>query len=161
MSKALSIAEAGIGAVREAEGKAGAAFRLLVEKNDEARARIAELEADNATLVAAAESHAVDAMRAQDRIAELEAERNQVVLKSHDLAEKVAEARAEVEALKIHVDAARNTAWNAALEAAELNLRAYAPHLVDGPENDVGYYHGYHTAINRIRALMKKEGEDE
>jgi hypothetical protein len=34
MSDALSVAEAGISALREAENKAGAAFRLLVEYND-------------------------------------------------------------------------------------------------------------------------------
>ena len=37
-----------------------------------------------------------------------------------------------------------------ALTKAVVNLRTYAPCLVDGPEHDVGYYHGYHTALNRI-----------
>jgi len=55
--------------------------------------------------------------------------------------------------------AAEKQAWNAALEAAELKLRVYAPHLVDGPENDVGYYYGYHSALDRIRA-MKEENND-
>lgn len=43
MSNALSVAEAGIAAVREAESKAGAAFRLLVEENDALTAERDEL----------------------------------------------------------------------------------------------------------------------
>jgi Lar family restriction alleviation protein len=42
----------------------------------------------------------------------------------------------------------------AALREAAVNLCTYAPHLEDGPEHDVGYYYGYHTALNRILALL-------
>lgn len=44
-----------------------------------------------------------------------------------------------------------------ALKEAAVNLKAYAPHLEDGPEHDVGYYHGYQTALNRIAALIEKD----
>lgn len=50
----------------------------------------------------------------------------------------------------------------ARLRGLEKNLMVYAPTLVDGPEHDVGYYYGYHTAINRIRAALAelKGGKD-
>jgi len=54
---------------------------------------------------------------------------------------------------------AKDDAWIAALEAAELKLRVYAPHLVDGPENDVGFYYGYHSALDRIRAMKEENNE--
>jgi len=138
MSDALSIAEAGIGAVREAEGKAGAAFRLLVEKNDTQAARIAELEAELDEALNQLDSlrHSVDV---------LEGKTKGVTDDSINLCERIA--------------GEKDAAWNAALEAAELKLRVYAPHLVDGPENDVGFYYGYHSALDRIRA-MKEENND-
>ena len=46
-----------------------------------------------------------------------------------------------------------------ALREADKNLSVYAPTLVDGPEHDVGYYHGYSTAMNRILALIEKDAE--
>jgi len=50
-----------------------------------------------------------------------------------------------------------------ALGEAALNLRTYAPHLVDGPEHDVGYYHGYYTAVDRILnlALLGRAAQEE
>jgi hypothetical protein len=42
----------------------------------------------------------------------------------------------------------------AALTEAAVNLCTYAPHLEDGTEHDVGYYYGYHTALNRTLALL-------
>lgn len=41
-----------------------------------------------------------------------------------------------------------------ALTSEVVNLRTYAPYLVDGPEHDVGYYYGYHTALGRILDLL-------
>ena len=43
--------------------------------------------------------------------------------------------------------------FDAALEAAIIELKVFAPVDVDGPEHDVGYKRGYDTALNRIRAL--------
>ena len=46
--------------------------------------------------------------------------------------------------------------WNAAIEAAIVNLKVYAPHQDHaGPEHDIGYAAGYHTALNRVSALKK------
>lgn len=45
-------------------------------------------------------------------------------------------------------------------EAAE-NLKAHAPNLVDGPEHDVGFHYGYHIAVDRILALIKKGQTDD
>jgi len=48
-----------------------------------------------------------------------------------------------------------------ALTKAAVNLRTYAPSLVDGPEHDVGYYYGYHTALGRILDLLAElKGQD-
>ena len=45
----------------------------------------------------------------------------------------------------------------AALEAAYVNTRIYAPHQEDntGPEHDIGYASGYRTAMHRIRAMAQ------
>lgn len=56
-----------------------------------------------------------------------------------------------------HVDALLKQAREDALREAEKNLRVYAPTLVDGPEHDVGYYHGYATAVNRILDMIQKD----
>ena len=49
-----------------------------------------------------------------------------------------------------------------ALTKAAVNLRTYAPCLVDGPEHDVGYYYGYHTALGRILDLLAElNGQDD
>jgi len=118
--------------------------------NEEARhgnrealeARIAELEADNATLVAAAEGHAVDAMRAQDRIAELEGP--DALLK-----------------LEREFDEARRIAWNAALEAA---VEAVQDHIWDGIDDRLdpvgrGNNNAAKAIASGIRAL-RKGGKD-
>lgn len=47
-------------------------------------------------------------------------------------------------------------AREAALREAEKNLMLYSPTFVDGPEHDVGYYYGYHTAMNRIIDMIEK-----
>jgi len=94
-------------------------------------------EASKLTNEAAREIEALEA-----RIAELEGEVQRAIDFGHSM-----------------YAAAEKQAWNAALEAAELKLRVYAPNLVDGPENDVGYYYGYHSALDRIRA-MKEENND-
>jgi hypothetical protein len=44
-----------------------------------------------------------------------------------------------------------------ALREVEKNLKVYAPHLVDGPEHDVGYYHGYVTALHRVLDLISED----
>lgn len=45
---------------------------------------------------------------------------------------------------------------------AVVNIRTYAPSLVDGPEHDVGYYYGYHTALARILDLLAaQKGQDD
>jgi len=116
------------------------------------------------TTAATPEARAAEIERHKARIAELEAEAegaHMIIASERQEIFKLRACVAERDKRISELEAERDTAWNAALEEAKLNLRAYAPHLVDGPENDVGYYHGYHTAINRIRALMKKEGEDE
>ena len=45
----------------------------------------------------------------------------------------------------------------AALEAAYVNTRIYAPHEENntGPEHDIGYASGYRTAMHRIRAMVE------
>ena len=48
-----------------------------------------------------------------------------------------------------------------ALREAEKNLSVYAPSLVDGPEHDVGYYHGYVTALHRVLDLIAEDKTDE
>ena len=51
--------------------------------------------------------------------------------------------------------------WNAAIEAVIVNLKTYAPHQDDtGPEHDIGYAAGYHTALNRLSALKKGPSHD-
>ena len=46
--------------------------------------------------------------------------------------------------------------WNAAIEAAIVNLKVYPLHQEDaGPEHDIGYAAGYRTALNRVSALKK------
>ena len=46
--------------------------------------------------------------------------------------------------------------WDAALEAVIVNLKTYAPHQDGtGPEHDIGYAAGYHTALNRVQELKK------
>ena len=51
--------------------------------------------------------------------------------------------------------------WDAAIEAAIVNLKTYAPHQDDtGPEHDIGYAAGYHTALNRLSALKKGPRHD-
>ena len=55
------------------------------------------------------------------------------------------------------VDALLKQAREDALREAEKNLRVFAPSLVDGPEHDVGYYHGYATAVNRILDMIEKD----
>ena len=50
--------------------------------------------------------------------------------------------------------------WNAAIEAGIVELRAYAPHQDGtGPEHDIGYAAGYHTAINRLRTMIDGASE--
>ena len=56
-----------------------------------------------------------------------------------------------------HVDALLKQARGDALREAEKNLMLYSPTFVDGPEHDVGYYYGYHTAMNRILALISED----
>ncbi len=65
-------------------------------------------------------------------------------------------ARSDTDAL-----AARDARVRAeALKKAVVNLKTYAPHLEDGPEHDVGYYHGYYTAVDRILALIPDQHKE-
>ena len=51
--------------------------------------------------------------------------------------------------------------WNAAIEAAIVNLKTYSPRKEDaGPEYDIGYVAGYRTALNRVSALEKGPPDD-
>jgi hypothetical protein len=51
---------------------------------------------------------------------------------------------------------------NEALREVYQNLRTYAPHHdpITGPEHDVGYANGYHTAMNRVLDLITKDQID-
>jgi hypothetical protein len=57
------------------------------------------------------------------------------------------------------VKAALATARRDALEESLINLKTFAPHeeFNTGPEHDIGYAAGYHTAIGRIRAIISQE----
>ena len=59
-----------------------------------------------------------------------------------------------------HVDALLKVKREKALREAAKNLEVYAPHLVDGPEHDVGYYHGYATAFHRVLDLISGDKSD-
>lgn len=48
-------------------------------------------------------------------------------------------------------------ARNAALREALEHLRLVGPHLVDGPEHDVGAHHGYHEALRNLERLIDAE----
>ena len=51
--------------------------------------------------------------------------------------------------------------WDAAIEAAIVNLKTYAPHQDGtGPEHDIGYAAGYHTALNRLQDIKKGQTND-
>lgn len=58
------------------------------------------------------------------------------------------------------VDALLKAEREKALREAAKNLSAYAPSLVDGPEHDVGYYHGYVTALHRVLDLISEDKTD-
>jgi len=83
---------------------------------------------------------------------------------TYSCAIKAIRARADTDAL-----AERDAQVRAeALREAAVSLKTYAPHLVDGPEHDVGYYHGYYTAVDRIlnlallgRAALGEKTDDE
>lgn len=61
-----------------------------------------------------------------------------------------------------HTAADRIEELEAKLAKVVVNLRIYAPSLVDGPEHDVGYYYGYHTALNRVLDLFEElKGQDD
>jgi len=55
------------------------------------------------------------------------------------------------------VDTLLKQAREEALREAGKNLSVYAPTLVDGPEHDVGYHHGYSTAMNRILDMLQED----
>ena len=102
------------------------------------------------------------------RIEELQAENKR--LKSmiadviHDTGDDpriMAASRAEWAARALAAEAKLSKS-EALLAKAVVNLRTYAPHLVDGPEHDVGYYHGYHTALDRILDFTTElKGQDD
>ena len=74
---------------------------------------------------------------------------------SHDLGPIAARILAALEPAPDHSE------WNAAIEAVIVNLKTYAPHQDDtGPEHDIGYAAGYHTALNRLSALKKGPSHD-
>ena len=80
-----------------------------------------------------------------------------LVKRLNDLAADKINLRSENMALKAKLsesEALLAEAVELALTKAAVNLRTYAPCLVDGPEHDVGYYYGYHTALGRILDLL-------
>ena len=87
--------------------------------------------------------------------ARLEAEADDRQGKERDTMTLEDEAAAMLRACKTD-PAPDHSDWNAAIEAAIVNLKTYSPRKEDaGPEYDIGYVAGYRTALNRVSALKK------
>lgn len=79
-----------------------------------------------------------------------------------DLVKRLREGDEFEQSMLAEIAADRIEELEAKLAKVVVNLRTYAPSLVDGPEHDVGYYYGYHTALNRVLDLFEElKGQDD